>query len=308
MSNQVVAALERAGKQIVHALGEGASKAEHRLLHETADNLETAAKKHVEHDARAAKDLETAARRHGDEHVTEPTSPPATTRRPTEESPGRSAIPTVNKEVNVTGKDAPGVRTRFPKNGYDLEPHTKYTVDGRGTFYTDEHGNITRVETNTGADHVNPELVKPHPNATYVVNGEHVYRTDGRGRTTYAEAGRLELKKGVRSESIQRRIGQLGEKEHGKEYDGGHLLGTQFGGSREDINLVSQLRSVNQAGPGSVYELEQSWRDMLKENPPPHIRVEVHPHYPGGSKVPDRVTVYYSINGVMQEPEVFKNV
>jgi ribosomal protein S20 len=72
MSNQVVAALERGAKRVVHALGEGATKAEHKLLHETADNLETAAKKHIAHDGKAAKDLESAAKK-----VDSPTIPGA---------------------------------------------------------------------------------------------------------------------------------------------------------------------------------------------------------------------------------------
>jgi hypothetical protein len=299
MSNQVVEALERAGKQIVHALGEGASKAEHRLLHETADNLETAANKHIEHDGKAAKEFETAARRKGDEHVTESTAQPGTRRAPSEPGPGGSEIPT----VNVSGKDVPGARTPFARRT-DLEPNTAYNVEGRGRFYTDENGRVSRVETQTGdKGKLNPELTDPQPNTTYVVGG-HTYRTDSRGRTTSLRVDNLQLNKGIRSPSIQSKIGRKG----GTDYDGGHLLGAQFGGAREDINLVPELRSVNRAGPGSVYELETKWRAMLNESPPNHVSYEVTPHYAGNGEVPDRITIRYTVDGVPQKPKVFKNV
>ena len=62
MSNAIVEALETAAKRIVDALGRGVKSAEQKLLHSTADNLEQAAKRHVEHDAQAAEDIESAGR------------------------------------------------------------------------------------------------------------------------------------------------------------------------------------------------------------------------------------------------------
>ena len=112
MSNQIVAALERAAKQIVHSLGEAASKAEQRLLHETAEGLEDTARRHRAFDSEAAGDLERAAARHPDVHdphgATDPTHPtaaagPSLSRPP--ELPGAEPLP--NPTVKLSAADHP---------------------------------------------------------------------------------------------------------------------------------------------------------------------------------------------------------
>lgn len=97
MSNQIVAALERAAKQIVHALGEAATKAEHRLLHETADGLEHTARAHREFDSHAASDLERAANRHPDVHDLHGAAEPG--------RPGTPAGPSVSKPPELPGAE-----------------------------------------------------------------------------------------------------------------------------------------------------------------------------------------------------------
>lgn len=163
----------------------------------------------------------------------------------------------------------------------DLLPDTQYVVEGRGTFFTDEHGVVTRVEATYGGENgLNYDLHKPQPNVTYVVTPlvrdpvpgvdySHTFVTDHLGRTVLAETDALSLGDATRSRSVQSRIGGLG----GDGYDGGHLFGYQFGGGAESSNLVAMLRSVNQFGPGSFYELESRWARLLGETPPVDIRL-----------------------------------
>lgn len=44
---------------------------------------------------------------------------------------------------------------------------------------------------------------------------------------------------------------------------GGHLLGTQFGGPGEQINLVPMKKSLNQSG-GDWYNMEQAWATKIQ--------------------------------------------
>ena len=67
------------------------------------------------------------------------------------------------------------------------------------------------------------------------------------------------------------------------------------------------LRSVNQAGPHSFYNLEMEWKSVLERDPNASIQVDIQPHYPEGSTVPDRITVKYQVDGGPEEWEVFVN-
>src|SRR3954469_7571659 len=97
MSNQIVAALERAAKQIVHALGEAASKAEQRLLHETAEGLEQTARRHRAFDSEAAGDLERAAARPPAVHAPHGAGEPGL--------PGTAGGPSVERPPNLPGAE-----------------------------------------------------------------------------------------------------------------------------------------------------------------------------------------------------------
>lgn len=127
MSNQIVAALERAAKQIVHSLGEAAAKAERRLLHETAEGLEHTARSHREFDAHAASDLEHAAARHPDVHdphgASDPTRPaaaagPSVSKPP--ELPG--AEPLADPTVRLSATDHPYLQPSFKDREAEAVP------------------------------------------------------------------------------------------------------------------------------------------------------------------------------------------
>lgn len=199
MSNQIVAALERAAKEVIHALGEGASKAEHRLLHETADNLETAAKKHIEHDGKAAKDIEAAAKRTRNDTptahssnapgTTTPTGPngkplsKAEQKRRADPGYGKTPVRAATDPVTVPGaapydpkvaaKVEPwginDVKTRgvLVKNGQEtpLTSGRKGPSQDRGGPGTGMNGNVkTHVEAHAGSS------LKPGEEGTLYIN------------------------------------------------------------------------------------------------------------------------------------------
>ncbi|MCL2419158.1 MAG: DNA/RNA non-specific endonuclease, partial [Conexibacteraceae bacterium] len=142
----------------------------------------------------------------------------------------------------------------------------------------------------------------PQPNNTYLVDGT-VYHMDGLGRPDDVHAEQLTLGNADRSPSVQSRIGDQG----GPGYEGGHLVANMFGGGPEDHNLVPMLQSVNRGSGSSFGNLEGHWQSLLNKNPDTKISVDINLHYGGASKVPDRMTVNYSINGVQQKPQRFMN-
>lgn len=188
----------------------------------------------------------------------------------------------------------------------DLEPNTAYEVPGRGTFYTDETGRVTHVEAQYGRKGaLNWDLMNPQPNVTYVVDSNHVFVTDDLGRTIEAHVEHLELLDADRSESVQRRVGNVG----GANYDGGHLIGNAFGGGPDVVNLVPQLSNSNQGvGPGDTFHaLETRLRGLLKQDPPASISLHLYPEYGSGGRVPNIITVEFAIDGLVERKR-FKNV
>ncbi len=217
---------------------------------------------------------------------------------------GAGSPPPVHKTIHV---ENPGARTAFTKST-GLEPDTAYVVEGRGTFYTNEHGVVTYVETSSGhTGALNPDLISPNPNTTYVVDHGYVYHTDGLGRTDHVHVDELGLHDADRSPSIQTRIG----KEGGAGYDGGHLIARMFGGGPEDYNLVAMTRELNRASGGAetnFYSLEMHWKSLLHEDPPPRISVDIDPVYTDGGKVPTSIDVAYSVDDGPIVKETFSNV
>ncbi|MDQ3989326.1 MAG: DNA/RNA non-specific endonuclease [Actinomycetota bacterium] len=217
--------------------------------------------------------------------------------------------PNVDQTITVPESQQPGPRTPFSART-GLLPNTEYVVDGRGRFFTNEHGVITHLETSSGAKGAwNPELERPLPNATYVVDGRYVYETDGLGRTEHMHTDELGYDDRVdtddrRNQSGQSDVGGRG----GDRYDGGHLAGTKFLGPGERINLIPMLSDINRGAGDTFNALEREWRSILARNPDAEISVDIRPRYLDDDRVPDRVVVQYSIDGVKFRPKVFKNV
>ncbi len=212
--------------------------------------------------------------------------------------------------VKAGERGFPGPRTPFATRT-DLAPNTTYHVEGRGDFHTNEHGNVTYVETTYGGTgKLNADLQNPQDGATYVVYADgdaqfspHVFEIGPGGRTDVAYVEHLALGDADRSPSVQARIGGEG----GVGYDGGHLLARMFGGGGEDINILPMLEEVNRAGSGTFYELEQQWRSLIGQIPPVDVSVTIEPDYVGPGRVPESFFVEWTENGDLKG-RVFRNV
>jgi len=193
-----------------------------------------------------------------------------------------------------------------------LQPDTVYHVEGRGDFYTNADGKVDYVKTTYGddKDHLNPDLMNPQPDTTYVVtpqikdptpglNYDHVFVTDDVGRTALFHTDNLGLGQDARdpfvNNSVTRKAGHVG----GTGFDGGHTDGSQFGGGTEFVNLTPQAaRGVNRSG-GQFYQIEQKWADTLKsDGSVTDVTVEI--RFPGDAK-PIHTT--YRGNDVIMNPK-----
>jgi hypothetical protein len=205
---------------------------------------------------------------------------------------GPRDYPAPHTEATQVVTDLPRARETFATRE-GLEPNTKYEVEGRGTFYTNGEGRVHYVEAEYGGTgNLNRELMKPAPDTTYVVDKDHVFVTDAESRTILAHVDRLSLGDADRSQSVQSRVGHEG----GEGYEGGHALGRFQGGGGEYVNMIAMLREVNRGGGNSYFNLENSWRALLRKDPLARIEVDFEPVYVGDSLVPDRIGVTYSIN------------
>mgnify|MGYP000850655211 FL=1 len=123
----------------------------------------------------------------------------------------------------------------------------------------------------TGA--YNPDLRNPLPNATYTVDGRFHYTTDGWARTVRLEVDRLDkVGEAFRSRSgyIQSRVNKYGSDltdQHHRKYEGGHIVGHQFGGPPEEINMVAMLEEVNKNPSRSTMESYKNFEQDVTANP-----------------------------------------
>ena len=124
------------------------------------------------------------------------------------------------------------------------------------------------------------------------------YEKDDEERIILAE-GDLHLGQGVRDTSAQLKAG--GEFRRDTD-EGGHLIGSRFGGSGELNNLIAQNRFINR----SAYKtFENAWADELESGNDVHVKIE--PYYQEKTKRPHAIMGRYTITdqrGQKQE-EVF---
>ena len=136
------------------------------------------------------------------------------------------------------------------------------------------------------------------------------YRVNGNNQVIYA-GGDLKLEHGERNLYAQRIAGGEFRRESD---DGGHLIGTRFGGSGELKNLVPEDSHVNRSAFKSI---ENQWANDLIEGKEVHVDIE--PIYHGDSERPDLITAkietsdnnktstdYYSITNENLESEEFE--
>ncbi|MCY9787065.1 DNA/RNA non-specific endonuclease [Nocardiopsis sp. EMB25] len=202
--------------------------------------------------------------------------------------------------------------------GVSLDPDTRYRVwetDGRWTDYiTDSNGKITEIRAaSKGWNTKHPEFLNPRRDMTYVVD-QYTFRTDDQGRTVSAE-GTLSQQTNERNDHRQTAVGGQGrryfqllneqirkdfievekrEPEPGEvpqyqdiQYDGGHLIGSQYYGIGDPLNMVPMRFDVNQNRTatalgdkdpnalggidGAFYNVERAWRGILTQKEKWHL-------------------------------------
>lgn len=151
----------------------------------------------------------------------------------------------------------------------------------------------------------NRELGKPNPNTIYRVKNA-VYATDTLGRTTKVEANLQLDPNWGRNAYITRIVGHSG-----KSNDvGGHLIGRQFQGAGEKINIVPMDSRVNAAN-GEWGKLERHWVELLDPNKnngtKNTVEVRILPQYSGQNIRPNKFIVYETINGKNYPPKTICN-
>ncbi|ADK04805.1 TPA: DNA/RNA non-specific endonuclease [Bacillus cereus biovar anthracis] len=131
------------------------------------------------------------------------------------------------------------------------------------------------------------------PNVRYITEDGYKYTTDELGRIVDVEAGELILQKGKRNKGMQVAAGR---EDRLPDDDGGHLIGTQFHGSGDIDNLITQNRQINRSG-GEWYNMEQEWANALGGKPPKKVTVKIEPVYQGTSLRPNYFEIVYEIEG-----------
>ena len=131
------------------------------------------------------------------------------------------------------------------------------------------------------------------PNTTYRLN-EISWTTDGNGHVSHVDA-ELRLVKSERHEAHQTATGRRGE---GYD-DGGHLIGTQFGGFGSGPNIVPQARTLNQSrnANGQWFWMEKTWANNLREGRRVHVSIDL----VGDAERPEFLVVRYTINDTPYE-------
>ena len=143
------------------------------------------------------------------------------------------------------------------------------------------------------------------PNNSYESNG-YWYKTDEKGRIIEA-SGTLRLESAKRNPYAQSNVG--GDDRIKGVDDGGHLIGSQFGGSGNIDNLVPMNSKINQnrIGDGRWYKMEKEWADKLNESPPVKVDVQIQVIYEGDSQRPKEFIITYSYDNIQQEPKRIPN-
>jgi hypothetical protein len=133
------------------------------------------------------------------------------------------------------------------------------------------------------------DLKNPKPNTTYESNG-FFYKTDGQGRLSEA-SGNLRLEKAPRNRRQQKKVasssGVLGD-------EGGHMIGTQFGGLGEGcLHLVPQGMKLNRGAGSKWSAMEREWARALKRGDKVTVKIQV--DWPKGATRPDGFKATYEI-------------
>lgn len=159
--------------------------------------------------------------------------------------------------------------------------------DNTERAYYDDNGQLYRTGNEVAA---NKEIEK---------NG-YLFKTDEKGRTISAE-GKLQLRDHEGRNPMEDSRDVVGHGEMKDSDDRGHLIGDQFNGSGDLLNLVPMDSTLNK---GDYKKLENTLADALKDGA--DVRVKIEPVYEGDSHRPSKINFSYDIDGE-KEVVVFKN-
>lgn len=134
------------------------------------------------------------------------------------------------------------------------------------------------------------------PNKIYNVNGFKYY-TDGSGKVTKVEIANLQKSTPAWDRNRYQQSLKANKAKDGIQGtdQGGHLIGSQFGGPGEQINLVPMKKTLNQH-PGTWAQMEQEWVNTLNANGTV-TNIEINIIY-GSNGRPTGFTVVADVNGV----------
>jgi predicted ribonuclease toxin of YeeF-YezG toxin-antitoxin module len=158
-----------------------------------------------------------------------------------------------------------------------------------------------RAAKNKATDGVKFRKRRFPPNATFEHNG-YLYKTDAQGRVVEV-SGELKLDKAQRNTYAQRMAGA----DDGRlaTDQGGHLIGSQFGGTGQPINLVPMDAKVNSSSManGTWGRMEQQWAEQLSQKNTVVVKIE--PIYKTETARPDFFNVTQQINGKTTYKTIF---
>jgi hypothetical protein len=177
----------------------------------------------------------------------------------------------------------------------NLSKTLRRKVDDAVDGVTDKFNRIVRRSENPRAA-LPEDLRAPKPNSVYEANG-YVYKTDAQGRVKET-SGTLRLEKADRNLKAQNEVGKLVNPTGD---DGGHLIGSRFGGSGEKLNMVPQDSRLNRYGEWR--KMEDGWAAALKEGK--EVKIKINPIY-GDSPRPEFLEVKYWVGGKVHT-RVFEN-
>lgn len=147
--------------------------------------------------------------------------------------------------------------------------------------------------------------LKPFPDVKYIINGAE-YVTDDMGRivSTKTKLSPSNLKTTRHRDSgVQKQMSTLKGSKDGDH--AGHLIGDQFGGSSNMVNLVPMNGKVNTV---TFKQLENQWKKAIENGKDVKLDIKLkYPNKPKGCERPDWIEVRYEIDGKL-ETELIKNV
>jgi filamentous hemagglutinin len=124
--------------------------------------------------------------------------------------------------------------------------------------------------------------------------GNHTFKTDAQGRVKEVTCDNLQKNTNDRN-GYQQSVKCKKVKDGQVDDQGGHLIGSQFNGAGEQINLVPMKKSINQP-PGSYAAMEQQWANALNGGGTvTNVRIEI---IYGANNRPVQLNVYCKVNGV----------